>query len=263
MYGGIQMRIEQSSEFQIHLQNLRSKEPTFLETIYSVANGHFGVRDSNPLEGNSENYVGTPGLFINGFYDYTELKYGEKYTGYPDNDQVINRLFDPRYIRIKIGKEDSSIDKFKVESVDKNLDMATGLLHEMFSVTTPKNKNFHLILESFASLEKKNIYGVKYSIIPTNFDDEIEIIKVHDYVNQVISNPSDDVRVNQDAGNLLMDFIPDNGQPSYLITTFKSQQGLVITYSGYSAQENTNLEYFRDEQHHYGYRAKYFAKHGS
>lgn len=40
------MRIEQSPEFQIHLQNLRSKEPLFLETIYNVGNGHlaFGIQ---------------------------------------------------------------------------------------------------------------------------------------------------------------------------------------------------------------------------
>lgn len=61
------MRIEQSPEFQIHLQNLRSKEQLFLETIYNVGNGHFGVRDSNPLQGNSPDYIGSPGLFINGF----------------------------------------------------------------------------------------------------------------------------------------------------------------------------------------------------
>ncbi|GAF36982.1 maltose phosphorylase [Lentilactobacillus farraginis DSM 18382 = JCM 14108] len=94
------MRIEQSPEFQIHLQNLRSKEPLFLETIYNVGNGHLGVRDSNPLQGNNLDYIGSPGLFINGFFDYNDVSYGEKYTGYPESDQVINRLLDPRYIRI-------------------------------------------------------------------------------------------------------------------------------------------------------------------
>lgn len=71
------MRIEQSPEFQIHLQTLKSKEQIFLETIYNVGNGHFGVRDSNPLQGNNPDYIGSPGLFINGFFDYKEVSYGE------------------------------------------------------------------------------------------------------------------------------------------------------------------------------------------
>ncbi|WP_367375935.1 hypothetical protein [Lentilactobacillus kefiri] len=223
------MRIEQSPEFQIHLQTLKSKEQIFLETIYNVGNGHFGVRDSNPLQGNNPDYIGSPGLFINGFFDYKEVSYGEKYRGYPDNNQVINRLFDSRAIRIKVGSEDSLTNHFKVENIDKNLDMQTGLLHELFSVTTPENRNFNLVVESFASLSKTNVFGVKYSIIPTNFSDEVEIIKVHDYVNQKVHQQDDDIRVSTDLGQMQLDFIPDNGQPSYLVTTFRSQQGAIIT----------------------------------
>lgn len=258
------MRIEQSPEFQIHLQTLRSKEELFLETIYNVGNGHFRVRDSNPLQGNNHDYIGSPGLFINGFFDYEEVAYGEKYRGYPDNNQVINRLFDPRFIRIKVGNEDSLTDHFKVENIDKNLDMQTGLLHELFSVTTPGNRNFNLVVESFASLSKPNVYGVRYSVIPTNFSDEIEVIKVHDYVNQTVHQQDEDVRVSTDLGQMQLDFIPDNGQPSYLVTTFRSQQGAIITYqASENFAPNPPIEYFRDDNHHYGYRSKYYAKPGS
>lgn len=258
------MRIEQSPEFQIHLQNLRSKEPLFLETIYNVGNGHFGVRDSNPLQGNNLDYIGSPGLFINGFFDYNDVSYGEKYTGYPENDQIINRVFDPRYIRIKVADEDSAIDHFTVDNIDKNLDMQTGLLHEMFSITTPENRNFNLVVESFSSLSKLNVYGIRYSIIPTNFDEDVEIIKLHNYVNQATHQQNEDVRVSQSIGEMQLDFIPDNGQPSYLITTFRSQQGIILTFQ---ANENVapdpKIDYFKDENNQYGYRSKYHAKKGS
>ncbi len=258
------MRIEQSPEFQIHLQNLRSKESLFLETIYNVGNGHLGVRDSNPLQGNNVDYIGLPGLFINGFYDYNDVSYGEKYTGYPESDQVINRLFDPRYIRIRVADEDSATDHFRVENIDKNLDMQTGLLHEMFSITTPENRNFNLVVESFASMSKKNVYGIRYSIIPTNFDENVEVIKLHDYVNQMTHQQSEDVRVNQSVGKMQLDFIPDNGQPSYLVTTFRSQQGLIVTFHANENQlPDPKIEYFKDERNHWGYRSRYYAKRGS
>lgn len=258
------MRIEQSPEFQIHLQNLKNKDPLFLETIYNVGNGHIGVQDSNPLQGNNPDYIGSPGLFINGFFDYSAVSYGEKYSGYPDNDQVINRLFDPRFIRIKVEDEDSATDHFQVENIDKNLDMQTGLVHEMFSVTTPENRNFNLVIESFASLSKQNVYGIKYSIIPTNFEGDIEVIKMHDYINQATHQQSEDVRVNQDVGQMQLDFIPDYGQPSYLVTTFRSQQGIILTYqAGEATNANPKIAYFEDENHHYGYRSRYHAKPGS
>ncbi|GAY72161.1 glycoside hydrolase family 65 protein [Lentilactobacillus kosonis] len=253
------MRIEQRPEFQIHLQNLKSKEQLYLETIFSVANGHIGVRDSNPLQGNNPNYMGTPGLFINGFYDYYQIQYGEKYTGYPVNDQVINRLCDPRYIQIKIGEEDSAVDYFKVETVDKNLDMQTGLLHEIYSVTTPQGKIFNLIVESFASVESVNVYGIKYGVVPINFDDEVEIIKVHSYINQATSATVSDVRVNEAQGHLQLDFLDGYEQPSYLVTTYKSQQGSLVTFNG----DGPKLSYFKDESNHWGYHAKYQAKKGT
>ncbi|WP_283679469.1 glycosyl hydrolase family 65 protein [Lentilactobacillus sp. Marseille-Q4993] len=252
------MRIEQNPEFQIHLQKLQSKEPLFLETIYSVGNGHIGVRDSNPLQGNNPNYVGTPGLFVNGFYDYYPYKYGEKYPNYPENNQVINRLFDPRFIRIIVGDEDSAVDSFDVETVDKNLDMQTGMLHEIFAVTTPEGKIFNLIVQSFASLQELNVYGIRYGIVPVNFDDNVEIIKVHDYVNQATNQVANDVRVDDVKGNMQLDFIDDNGQPSYLITTYKSQQGLILTF-----QASEQMDYFKDDTNHWGYRTKYFAKKGT
>ncbi len=253
------MRIEQRPDFQIHLQNLKSKDQLYLETIFNVANGHIGVRDSNPLQGNNPNYVGTPGLFVNGFYDYYPIEYGEKYTGYPENDQVINRLFDPRYIRIKVGDEDSSVDFFKSETVDKNLDMQTGLLHEIFSVTTPEGKIFNLVVESFSSLASDNVYGIKYGVVPVNFDDDIEVIKMHSYINQATSSTVSDVRVNESEGHLQLDFLEGYDQPSYLITTYKSQQGAILTYNG----KGFKLEYYKDENNHWGYHAKYHAKKGS
>ncbi|WP_243674091.1 hypothetical protein [Lentilactobacillus kisonensis] len=198
------------------------------------------------------------------FFDYNQVSYGEKYRGYPDNDQVINRLFDPRYIRIKVEDEDSAVDHFQVVNVDKNLDMQTGLVHELFSITTPENRNFNLVVESFASLSKQNVYGVKYAIIPTNFEGDIELIKLHDYVNQSTHQQSEDVRVNQDVGQMQLDFIPDNGQPSYLVTTFRSQQGIILTYQADQATDsNPEIDYFEDDNHHYGYHSKYHAKPGS
>lgn len=49
-------------------------------------------------------------------------------------------------------------------------------------------------------------------------------------MNQATHQQNEDVRVSQSIGEMQLDFIPDNGQPSYLITTFRSQQGIILTF---------------------------------
>lgn len=216
--------------FQIHLPELKKQTPDFLETIYSVGNGHLGVRDSNPLQGNSDLYLGSPGLFVNGFYDYYPLSYGEKYSNYPENDQVINRLFDPRYLRIQIGDSDSATSFFDSKILDKNLDMQTGKLTETFEVTTPLQERFHLILESFASLADKRLYGIQYTILPLNFTGPITITKSHPAVNQLSRTSVNDVRVKESEGLLHGWPLKDTVIPAMVITTSRSQQALTAAW---------------------------------
>ncbi|MCY9806288.1 glycoside hydrolase family 65 protein [Lentilactobacillus senioris] len=216
--------------FQIHLPDLKKQTPDFLETVYSIGNGHLGVRDSNPLQGNSDLYLGSPGLFVNGFYDYYPLSYGEKYSNYPENDQVINRLFDPRYLRIKIGDSDSATIFFDSKILDKNLDMQTGKLTETFEVTTPLQERFHLIVESFASLADDRLYGVQYTILPLNFEGSIMVTKVHPDVNQLSRTSVNDVRVKESEGLLHGWPLADSTNPAMVVTTARSQQTLTAAW---------------------------------
>lgn len=216
--------------FQIHLPELKKQTPDFLETIYSIGNGHLGVRDSNPLQGNSDLYLGSPGLFVNGFYDYYPLNYGEKYSNYPENDQVINRLFDPRYLRIQIGDSDSATTFFDSKILDKNLDMQTGQLTETFEVTTPLQERFHLIIKSFASLADDRLYGVHYTILPLNFDGKITLTKAHPDVNQLSRTSVNDVRVKESGGLLHGWPLAEAGIPAMLIKTARSHQALTAAW---------------------------------
>lgn len=252
----------QEPSFQIHLPDLKSNEQLFLETIYSLANGHFGVRDSNPFQGNADQFLGAPGLFVNGFYDYRPLSYGEKYSNYAENDQIINRLMDPRALQMIVGTSDSRKTPFDILLLDKNLDMKTGQLKEKFAVTTPAQEQFHLMIESFASLADEAVYGIRYSVLPLNFNRTVTIIKQHDNVNQNTNEPTDDVRVNHSMGLLNGFPLSNKLQPAYEVMTSQSQQSVTLTWHLVDQEDDMVSEMELNTPDELGYRTTYQAEAG-
>ncbi|KRK97738.1 Kojibiose phosphorylase [Secundilactobacillus odoratitofui DSM 19909 = JCM 15043] len=222
--------------FQIHLQKLPRQDETAIETIYALGNGHFGVRASNPLQGNSSHYHGQPGMFVNGFYDLTALSYGENYSGYAQHSQTICQLPDPRFIIFEIDGIRSDETPFDIKVVDKNLDMKTGVLFEIFDIQSPSNKQFRLTMQSFASHADAHLFVINYSVSALNFTGPITIIKQHPYIDQQIQTSVDDMRAAQRDLTLDRTFI-DSPIPTMLISTRKSQLALIVAQQ--ALNENT------------------------
>ncbi len=215
-------------QYQIHLQQLKSRKQSFVETIYAQGNGHLGVRASNPLQGNSPAYPGNPGLFVNGFYDLSPIHYGEAYFGYADSNQTICELPDPRYLIFSVDGVRSDETPYQVEMTDKTWDMSTGLLLETFHVTTPTDKQFTLTMESFASQAERHVYVILYDVRALNFSGPLTIIKQHAYVNQQIPRDNNDVRRAQRDNVLQQTYLPA-AAPTMQFSTQKSQLSLLMT----------------------------------
>ncbi|HBF75559.1 MAG TPA: glycoside hydrolase family 65 protein, partial [Lactobacillus sp.] len=199
--------MDANDAFQIHLQKLPPQDEKTFETIYTLGNGHFGIRASNPLQGNSSHFNGQPGMFVNGFYDLTELSYGENYSGYAQNSQTICQLPDPRFIIFEVDGIRSDETPYDVKLVDKNLDMRTGVLMEIFDVKSPTNKQFRLTLQSFASHADKHLFVIKYNVSALNFTGALTVIKQHPYIDQQIKFHTDDMRASQPETMLDRTFI--------------------------------------------------------
>lgn len=219
---------EQKQAFQLHLQELTDRNGGFLETVYALANGHFGVRASDPLQGKLQGSGGMPGLFVNGFYDFSKINYGEVYAGFPENNQTIAQLPDPRYLVLEVDGQRSDEVAFSTRVVDKNLDMETGLLNELFEITSPTGKILQLSLSSFASQADEAIYCVSYTVRPLNFSGSVKLYKQHPYIDQVFSKDGDIRAVSRN--NLLDRQFIDADFPAMQITTQRSQLGLVMMW---------------------------------
>lgn len=154
----------------ISLNDLKSRDPSYLETIFSLANGHFGIRASDPIIDSD-----TAGTVVNGFYEISKIIYGEKAFGYTDNNQTIVKLPDLRTINIY----DNQGNKFDISNLKtESLNMNTGLLTSTYELSNNiSGKTIELTVNSALQQSDNQIVGLRYEIKPLSYSGNIKLTK--------------------------------------------------------------------------------------
>ena len=168
----------------ISIKDLKSTDPSYLETIFSLANGHFGVRASNPTTDSK-----TAGTIVNGFYETSEIVYGEKAYGYAKYNQTIVNLPDLRAIEI-LDAENNEFKESKLE--DMSLDMDNGLLISKYKLSNKNNQSIELILQSTLQQLNTHVLALNYEIKAIDYFGNIKVIKHLNAINS--GDETDDPR---------------------------------------------------------------------
>ncbi len=138
------------------------------ESIFSVGNGYLGFR------GNFEE--GTPvyqnGTYINGFYEFRPLTYGEEAYGYAKNSQTIINLTDCKIIRLNVEGEPFDLSRAEVIDYSRILDMQKGTLFREVTFKTLSGKTLHVRSERLISLHRREIGVISYEI---RTDEEVQV----------------------------------------------------------------------------------------
>ncbi|MFD2305348.1 glycoside hydrolase family 65 protein [Enterococcus termitis] len=216
--------MEKNSDFILDIKELPNRNAEYLETLFALGNGKFGVRAGNPLKVNQQ-YPGNPGLFVNGFFESEEIQYGEWAYGYAKQHQTICKLPNLRGVTLRIGSEDSAKEEWQIKLTHAQLDMKQGVLFERYAVKTPAGKSFDLKMTSFASLARSELFVCKYEISKHNFEEPVHFTQSLFQEREAI-NENDDPRVvskEQDLGI-------EQNQDIYQFTTKNSQKKLAIKW---------------------------------
>jgi len=179
----------------ISANELSNNNPSYLETIFSIANGHFGVRASNPVEKSA-----TGGTIVNGFYETSAITYGEKAYGYAENNQTIVKLPDFRTITIC---DDNQNEFSKFELKDESLNMDNGVVKSVYKLSNKDNQSIELTLESALQQLNNQIVGLRYEIESIDYIGKITVFKHLDIVNE--SEVTDDPRKSRTVNTLNYD----------------------------------------------------------
>ncbi|MFC6175607.1 glycoside hydrolase family 65 protein [Companilactobacillus huachuanensis] len=219
-----------NNEKIITMNDLKSNDPSYLETIFSIANGHFGVRASDPIASSD-----SAGTIVNGFYEMSEINYGEKAYGYAENNQTIVNLPDIRAIKI-FDCDDQEFSRSELKSA--TLDMNTGLSTSIYDVFNPDNQAIELTLQAVLQQTDTHVLGLRYTIKAIDYTEKIKIIKHLDINND--TDETDDPRksrvlhtVNYEKSE------PDNFCEILTAKTQKSQMSIDLAICAQESLEKT------------------------
>lgn len=148
---------------------LKNQTPSYLETIFSISNGHFGVRASDPVAKSI-----TAGTLVNGFFEMSKINYGEKAYGYAENNQTIVNLPDLRAIEV-FDAHHRLFDKSQLET--QYLNMHKGLLVSIYQVSNSVGQSLKLTLKSTIQQSPDSIIGLRYEIRSINYTGTVTIKK--------------------------------------------------------------------------------------
>ncbi len=130
------------------------------ESLFSLGNGFFGLRGF--FTERSPAYH--PGVFVNGFYEYVPIVYGEWAFGYAKFNQKMLDVPDCRFVEIYSGEYKFSMQSGVILSFIRELDLKNGTLTRKIEWESPNGDHLLIIWEHLISYQYKNIGAMRVRI---------------------------------------------------------------------------------------------------
>jgi beta-phosphoglucomutase family hydrolase len=143
------------------------------EALLTVGNGYFGTRGA--LEESSANRVNYPGTYLSGLYNRLVSRVGDRDVENEDFVNITNWL--PVTFRIENGPwfEFSPESRFTVMGIDRTLDLRSGELLRELVAADEAGRITRVVSSRFASMKDPHRAGLRYAIIPVNYEGLIGI----------------------------------------------------------------------------------------
>ncbi len=142
------------------------------ETIFSLANGHLGLRGN--LEEDSGNVA--HGTYVNGFYEAAPIAYGEAAFGYARNHQVLLNVADGKRIRLFVGEDPLDLATGTVEAHERSLDLRTGVLTRTLRWRAPAGAVVEVVARRLVSLVRPGLAAIDYRVTLVAGDAPLRIV---------------------------------------------------------------------------------------
>lgn len=128
------------------------------ETLFTLANGHLGLRgDFDEPEPAFHR-----GTYINGFFEKEPIVYGEIAYGYAENHETILNLPDPKLVRLFINNTEFRLDTAQLSYYRRYLDMKEGLLVREVEALLPNGCRLRLKSRRLVSFSRDTLGALEY-----------------------------------------------------------------------------------------------------
>lgn len=159
--------------------NLSSYHLKLNETLFHNANGYIGVRyDFEEGYGDYMHYV--PSQYINGFYDFVEMKQAENLYGLVREKHVMVNIANTQSIRLYIDGEEFSMFTGTVLKSKLSLNMDKGMTIRDVIWRSPKGKEVHITIKRMTSFHQLSLFTIDYEVELLDSSGEVIIESLHD-----------------------------------------------------------------------------------
>jgi alpha,alpha-trehalose phosphorylase len=205
------------------------KDPASLmlnETIFHNANGYIGIR-SNFEEGYAGGINTIRGSYINGFYDFAEMKQAEKLYGFIEEKQSMLNVADTQGIRLFLGDEPFSLFDGEVLESRRTLNMGEGYTERYIRWRSPLGKEAEISIRRLTSFVRLPLFLIDYAVRALNFEGPVRFVSSHRGDVENYSDPNDPRLAAEQFQHLLPGGLHIEGSASYVVSK-TSKSGLMV-----------------------------------
>jgi alpha,alpha-trehalose phosphorylase len=143
------------TERELHLELLAQTE-----SIFALSNGHIGLR-ANLDEGEPS---GSPGTFLNSFYEVRPLPYAESAYGNPEAGQTIVNVTNGKVFRLLVDDEPFDVRYGKLVRHERKLDLREGVLHRDLEWVSPAGQTIRVRSTRVVSFAQRSVAAIEYEV---------------------------------------------------------------------------------------------------
>jgi alpha,alpha-trehalose phosphorylase len=130
------------------------------ESIFALSNGHIGLR-ANLDEGEP---AGSPGTFLNSFYEKRPLPYAESAYGNPEAGQTMINVTNGKVFRVLVDDEPFDVRYGKLVRHERTLDLREGVLRRECEWISPAGQTVHVRSTRLVSFVQRSIAAILFEI---------------------------------------------------------------------------------------------------
>ncbi|MBV9362895.1 MAG: glycoside hydrolase family 65 protein [Solirubrobacterales bacterium] len=145
------------TERELHLELLGQTE-----SIFALSNGHIGLR-ANLDEGEPS---GSPGTFLNSFYEVRPLPYAESAYGNPEAGQTMINVTNGKVFRLLVDDEPFDVRYGKLMRHERRLDLRDGVLRREVEWVSPAGQTVHVHSTRLVSFSHRSVAAILYEVEP-------------------------------------------------------------------------------------------------
>lgn len=206
-------------EWKITEEQFKTETNYRNETTFALSNGYIGTRGTMEEAYDFDVDAGMEGNFLNGFYESTDIRYGEANYGSPLKSQTLLNLPNMKETRVWVDGEVFSLLESDVSQYSRVLYLREGIVRRTLIWTTRSGKQLKMESVRLVSFDQKHILAQRMTLTPLNFEGNI---RVASRLNAAVENHTRKT-------NPIVDYGPFGRR---LHTDFLAADGTEILYAG-------------------------------